>query len=123
VTSNKYIRHHQFLQCKGNVIITANAYSHFPNKRFTWQTTVYAKNNRLEFTLLSPKEAGHRFHNGHIQLESMGHKTLVTQVAYFDFAGVTLWYYLPWAGGMRSFLKYTAYWEKRTMKRLQPQYD
>jgi hypothetical protein len=123
LTSHKYILRHQFLHREGNVIITANEYRHFPNKRFTWQTTVFLKKHRLEFALLKPEEAGHQFHYGHIQLKSLGDKTLVTQVAYFDFSGATLWYYLPWVGGMKSFLKYTAKWEQHAIIRMKARYE
>ena len=41
--------------------------------------------------------------------------TRVTQVAYFDFWGASLWANYPWGGGMKDFLSYTAQWEQETV--------
>ena len=62
----------------------------------------------LIYTYISKKVSFHNlngFHRqerltyGHILLESMGETTKVTQVAYFDFFGASLWAHYPWAGG------------------------
>jgi len=47
---------------------------------------------------------------------------IVTQTAYFDFFGATLWMNYPWYGGMRHYLNYTARWEQETITRLIDRY-
>jgi hypothetical protein len=79
----------------------------------------------MDFVLLNPEECGQKFHYGHIQLESVagvGKKTRVTQVAYFDFFGVSFWVNYPWYGGMRYFLEYTVRWEQDTILKLKTIY-
>lgn len=120
--SNKYIKSHRFISREGNVVITENEYSSKPGRIFRWQTTVRPELNRLEFKLLNPTEAGQKFHYGYIQLEAMGEKSKVTQVAYFDFFGVLLWVNYPFYGGMEHYLKDTTRWEQRTILKLKNNY-
>ena len=77
---------------------------------------------RLDFVLLNPEQCGQKFHYGRIQLEAVKDATRVTQVAYFDFWGVSFWTYYPWKGGMRDFLEYTARWEQAMIQQLKPRY-
>ena len=120
--SNEYIKSHRFISRKGNVVITENEYTSKPGKIFRWQTTVRTDLHRLEFKLLNPTKAGQKFHYGFIQIETMGGKSKVTQVAYFDFFGVLLWVNYPFYGGMEHYLKATARWEQQTILRLRDRY-
>jgi hypothetical protein len=113
--SNKYIAIHRLISRSGNVVITENKYRDVSKSRFRWQITVVSDRHRLEFVLLNPDENNHEFHFGHIQLEPLGSKTKVTQVAYFDFFGAFLWVNYPLYGGMSDFLKYNARWEQQTI--------
>jgi hypothetical protein len=54
-------------------------------------------------------------------LESVPEGTQLTQVAYFDFWGVSLWAGYPW--GVKDFLSYTAHWEQKTIMQLKNRYD
>ena len=47
----------------------------------------------------------------------------MTQVAYFDFVGASLWAGYPWGGGMKDFLTYTASWEQGIVLRLKNRYS
>ena len=123
LVNNKYIREHNFILQKGNTVITENKYTNSPDVYFRWQTTVLPEARRLEFNLLNPEQCRQKFHYGHIQLESLAEGTLVTQVAYFDFLGASLWAFYPWRGGMKDFLSYTAHWEQETMLQLKDQYE
>ena len=120
--NNKYIREHRFVFRSGDTVITENKYTDGPDVSFKWQTTVFEQTYRLEFVLLNPKECGQRFHYGHITLSPTAQGTQVTQAAYFDFWGVSLWANYPWRGGMRDFLLYTARWEQDTIVRLKNRY-
>jgi hypothetical protein len=120
--SNKYIKSHKFVSCHHNVVITENVYTQNFKVTFRWQTTMITSKFRLEFVLINPKECRQKFHYGYIQLEPFNDKTKVTHVAYFDFFGAFLWANYPWAGGMKSFLRYTARWEQKTILRLKKNY-
>lgn len=66
-----------------------------------------------------------KFHYGHIQLETRAgieEKTMVTQMAYFDFFGLFFWINYPWYGGMTDFLEYTARWEQETILNVKSRY-
>jgi hypothetical protein len=125
LVSNKRISIHRFIGRSGNVVITENKYTNISKALFRWQITVVSDQHRLEFVLLNPEESDHEYHFGYIQLESLGLKTKVTQVAYFDFFGDFLWVNYPFYGGMSDFLKYNARWEQQAilkqMHRYQPQ--
>jgi hypothetical protein len=122
VVSNKDIKLHRFVRLSGNMVITENEYASKPGKIFRWQTTVLSERHRLEFKLLNPKESGQKFHYGYIQLEAVGERTKVTQVAYFDFWGVFWWVNYPFYGGMKYYLKRTAHWEQQTIRELKEKY-
>jgi hypothetical protein len=130
LTSNKFIIAHQLISRRGNVVVTEDVfsedlYTHKPDAKFRWQTTLFPDAYRLDFVLLNPVECGQKFHHGSIQLESAasgGQQTKITQRAYFDFFGVSFWVNYPWYGGMRYFLTYTVEWEQTTIRRLKSNY-
>ena len=115
LVSNKYIAIHRLISHSGNVVITENKYTDVSKSLFRWQITVNSDRHRLEFVLINPQDNNHEYHYGYIQLESLGPKTKVTQVAYFDFFGDFLWVNYPFYGGMSDFLKYNARWEQETI--------
>lgn len=120
--TNKYITNHRLVEHKANVAITENSYATKPHVLFKWQTKIDPESHRLDFLLLNPQECGQKFHHGIIQLKAAGNYTRVSQVAYFDFFGASLWVKYPWYGGMSYFLKYTARWEQQTLRRLIDRY-
>lgn len=120
--SNRLITAHRFVSRNRNVVVTENEYAGKPNATFKWQTTVLADRQLLEFTLLNPAECGQKYHYGYIQIKALGQATRVTQVAYFDFFGVSIWVDYPLYGGMAHFLKYTAAWEQQTIIKLKDRY-
>ena len=130
IISNKFIISHRLISYKENVVVTEDVfnedlYTHKPNAKFRWQTTLLPAQHRLEYVLLNPVECGQKFHHGSIQLEAAGvsgRKTKVTQTAHFDFFGVSFWVNYPWYGGMKYFLAYTARWEQDTILRLKSKY-
>lgn len=79
--------------------------------------------HRLDFVLLNQDQCKQKYHYGHIQLESVSEGTRITQVAYFDFWGASLWAAYPWRGGMKKFLSYTANWEQETIMHLKDKYE
>ncbi len=109
---NDYIKAHRLISRQQNSVVTEDRYSQLPAARFTWQTILSPSRHRLDFKLLNAQQVGQRFHYGHIQLETEGAATRVTQVAYFDFLGASLWAEIPWRGGMVDFLTYGARWER-----------
>jgi hypothetical protein len=120
--TNKLIAEHRLVEHKDNVAITETIYATKPGVRFRWRTASSPDIHRLDFELLNPKECGQKFHYGYIQLEEFGDHTRVTQIAYFDFFGATLWMNYPWYGGMHYYLQYTARWEQETIIRLSTKY-
>lgn len=123
LTTNRYIREHRIIREYGNVTITENRYVNAPNETFRWRTILYPDQYRLVFQLENPRECGHKFHHGSIQVEPFGSYSKITHTAYFDFFGAFLWVNLRVGGGMTPFLKYTARWEKETVLRLRHQYE
>jgi hypothetical protein len=123
LVDNKYIREHRFISRTGNTVITEDKYANTPAALFMWQTTVLQEARRLEFVLMNPQSCGQAFHYGSIQAEAVQEGTRVTQVAYFDFLGASLWADYPWGGGMKDFLTYTARWEQDTVLRLKARYS
>ena len=121
--SNELITAHRFVSRNGDVVITENTYASKPNSIFKWQTTVLADQRHLKFILLNPEECGQKYHHGYIQLKALGQATRVTQVAYFDFFGASLWVNYPFYGGMSHFLKHTANWEQQTVLKLKKKYS
>ena len=122
LVENKYIQEHHFITRNGNKVITEDKYTNGPDVVFRWQTTVFPQAKRLDFFLLNPEQCGQKFHYGYIQLKSIIEGTQVTQVAYFDFLGSSLWANYPWGGGMKDFLSYTAHWEQNTILKLKNRY-
>jgi hypothetical protein len=122
LTTNAYIDLHRFVSRRKNIVITENAYSNKTGTTFRWQTTVKPDQYRLEFLLMNPEKCGQKYHYGYIQLDDMDHKTMVTQVAYFDFFGAFFWVNYPFYGGMSDFLKYTASWEQQVILKLMDTY-
>ena len=123
LVNNKYIRKHRFISRSNNTAVTENKYTNGPDVFFRWQTTVLPETHRLDFVLMNPENCGQTFHYGYIQLEAVNEGTWVTQVAYFDFWGASLWADYPWGGGMKDFLTYTARWEQDMVLRLKNQYS
>ncbi len=121
--NNKYINSHRLLSRNQNEVVTENEYSNKPKVKFKWQTTVLPEHHRLIFVLLNPEECGQKYHHGYIQLEAVGNRTRVTQVAYFNFFGVSFWVGYPFMGGMSHFLKYTAAWEQKAVVDLVSHYE
>jgi len=120
--SNKFIISHRLVSRQRNEVITENKYSSKPKAIFKWQTTLLPEQYLLKFILLNPEDCGQKFHYGYIQIEALGSRTRVTQVAYFDFMGVSIWVNYPFYGGMSYFLKYTANWEQQTLLELKEKY-
>ena len=123
LVKNKYIQEHNFISQNGNTVITENKYTNSPDVYFKWQTTVFPETQRLDFVLLNPEQCRQKYHYGHIQLASVAEGTRVTQMAYFDFLGASLWAAYPWKGGMKDFLSYTAHWEQETILYLKDRYE
>jgi len=121
--SNKLIISHRFVSRNHNAVVTENEYSNKPKAVFRWQTTLLPDQHRLKFILLNPEDCAQKYHYGYIQMEAFGQKTKVTQVAYFDFFGVSIWVSYPFYGGMSYFLKYTAGWEQQTILKLKNKYE
>ena len=113
--SNKYINSHRLIGRNQNEVVTENEYSDKPKLKFKWQTTLLPDQHLLNYVLLNPEECGQKYHHGYIQLEAVGNRTRVTQVAYFNFFGVSLWVGYPFRGGMSHFLKYTSAWEQQAV--------
>jgi hypothetical protein len=120
---NKYIREHRFVSRAGGTVITEDKYTNTPDVFFKWQTTVDPEARRLDFVLMNPQHCSQLFHYGSITMEATAEGTLVTQVAYFDFLGASLWAGYPWGGGMTDFLTYTARWEQGIVLRLKNRYS
>jgi hypothetical protein len=121
--SNKFITSHRLVSRDLNEVVTENEYSNKPKAVFKWQTTLLPDQHLLKYVLLNPEDCGQKYHYGYIQLEAQDSRTRVTQVAYFDFFGVSFWVTYPLRGGMSYFLKYTTKWEQQTILELKDQYQ
>jgi len=113
--TNKFINSHRLVSRGQDVVVTETVYYNKPGMTFKWQTTLFPEQHLLKFVLLNAEECGQKFHHGYIQLEAVDAGTRVTQVAYFDFFGVSFWVNYPFSGGMSHFLKYTANWEQQAV--------
>ena len=122
ILSNKFISSHRLVSREGDVVITETVYSDKPKEVFKWQTTVFPDRNLLKYVLLNPEECGQKYHYGYVQMEALDIGTRVTQVAYFNFFGASLWAKYPFKGGMSQFLKYTAQWEQKLISEFGHQY-
>ena len=120
--TNRYIVSHRLVSRHNNVYITETRYADAPGTEFRWQTTVYPSAHRMNYLLLNPEECGQRYNRGTIQLTSETGKTRIEHSTYFDFFGATIWAHFPGPGGMEGFLRYTADWERKTIKELQHRY-
>ena len=121
--SNKFITSHRLVSRNRNEVVTETKSSSRPKAIFKWHTTLLPDQYLRKFILLNPKDCGQKYHYGYIQLEALGSRTRVTQVAYFDFFGVSIWVSYPFYGGMSYFLKYTANWEQQTILKIKDKYD
>ena len=121
-STNKLIRSHRLIRQEDDLVITETKYTVGPDVAYLWRNKLYSTTNRLEYILLNPEECDQRFHYGYIEAVAAGKGTKVTQIAYFDFSGVSLWAHYPWRGGMKDCLKYAARWEQKTALRLEWKY-
>lgn len=113
--SNRYINSHRLVSNHQYGAVTETEYSNKPGTVFKWQSTLFPERYLLRYVLMNPDECGQKYHYGSIQLEALGSGTRVTQLAYFDFFGVSLWMSYPFTGGMSHFLNYTAGWEQQAI--------
>lgn len=120
--TNDELVDHRLVRTLGSSVITENRYASAPDLTFLWQTTVRPGQHRLEFRLLNAAECRHDFHYGTIQLSAAGNYTKVTQIAYFDFVGASLWVNYPWYGGMKSTLKKVVKWEQQMALEMRQDY-
>jgi hypothetical protein len=121
--TNDLIVGHRLVKKLENSVVTESRYATAPGKKFLWRTKVLEDEHRLEFELINAEECRQDFHHGVIQLSPHGNYTLVTQTAYFDFTGASLWIKYPWYGGMKSTLKKIAKWEQRIAPRFTRSYS
>lgn len=114
--TNKMILSHRLVSREGDEVITETVYSNKPKLVFRWKTSLVPDQHLLKFELLNPEACAMDYHYGSIRLQAAGASaTRVTQVAYFDFFGVSLWVSYPFRGGMSHFLNYTARWEQQAV--------
>jgi hypothetical protein len=116
MTSQEIIEH-RIVSFSDNNVVTENRYATWPNLRFLWQTTVDRNQYRLAFRQLNVKDSLRDFHYGTIKLSPAGDHTKVTQIAFFNFVGASLWVKYPWYGGMKTTLTSIARWEQKTALR------
>ena len=117
LTNNQEIIEHRVVSFSDNNVVTDNRYATWPNLRFLWQTTVDWNQYRLAFKQLNVKDSLQDYHYGTIQLSPAGDHTKVTQIAFFNFVGASLWVKYPWYGGMKTTLTSLARWEQKTALR------
>ncbi len=115
VLSNKMVLSHRLISHTADEVVTESVQSNKPKAVFRWKSMLYPEQHRLEFVLLDPDEAGMDYLYGSIRLQAMGSATLVTQVAYMDFFGVTLWVHYPLRGGMSQTLSDNVHWEQQAV--------
>lgn len=120
--TNRYILANRLVSRHNNVYITETRYADAPATVFRWQTTIYPSAYRMNYLLLNPEECGQRFNRGTIQMTPESGKTRIEHSTYFDFFGATIWANFPGPGGMVGFLRYTADWERKTIKQLLDRY-
>jgi hypothetical protein len=115
LSTNEMILSHRLVSRTADAVITETVYSNKPKLVFRWKTTLVPEQHLLEFELLNPEDCGEEYHYGSIRLQAQGAATRVTQVAYFDFFGASLWVNYPFRGGMSRFLEDTVRWEQLTV--------
>jgi len=113
LTTNNELIEHRLVRVEDNRVVTENRYAIAPGLIFLWQTTVIEEKYRLEFKLLNAEDCRHDYHYGVIQLSPAGTYTKVTQTAFFNFVGASMWVRYPWYGGMKSTLTNVAEWEQK----------
>ena len=121
--TNRYILSHRLVSRRHSVYVTETRYADAPQTVFRWQTTVYPSSHRMNYRLVNPEQCGQKFNRGTIQLSAVSNGTRVVHSTYFDFFGATIWTRFPGPGGMVGFLRYTADWERETIKKLRHRYD
>jgi len=115
LTSNTLILSNRVVSRSADEVVTETVYSNKPKLVFRWKTTLIPDQHRMEFVLMNPEACSQNYQYGSIQLQSQGAGTRVTQVAYFDFFGVSLWVNYPFRGGMTQFLDDTVRWEQQAV--------
>jgi len=115
LATNEMILSNRVIQHGVDEVITETVYSNKPKLVFRWKTKLVPEQHLLEFVLLNPQDCGEEYHYGSIRLQAEGSTTRVTQVAYFDFFGVSLWVKYPFRGGMSQFLNDTVRWEQQAV--------
>jgi len=86
---------HRLVRSTGSSVITENRYAYAPGLTFLWRTTKIPDENKLTFELLNPEACRHDYHHGSIKLSPAGNHTRITQTAYFNFRGASLWVRYP----------------------------
>jgi len=115
VLTNKMILSHRLISRSDEGVVTETVQSNKPKSVFRWKTMLFPDQHRLEFVLLDPDESGMNYFYGTITMQAMGSATLVTQVAYLDFFGVSLWVHYPFRGGMSQTLYENVQWEQQAV--------
>ena len=111
--TNEELIEHRLVESFDNSVITENRYATAPGLKFLWQTNVISDELRLEFKLLNNEDCRHDFLYGVIELSPAGIYTQVTQTAFFNFVGASLWVKYQWYGGMESTLTKMVRWEQK----------
>jgi len=115
VLTNKMILSHRLVSRSGDAVITETVQANKPKSVFKWKTTLFPDQHRLDFILLDPDECGMDYFYGSINMRAIGSATRVTQVAYLDFFGVSLWVHYPFHGGMSQTLNDNVHWEQQAV--------
>jgi len=115
VLTNKMIISHRLISRSADSVITETVQSNRPEAVFRWKTVLFPDRYRLEFVLQDPDECGMKYFYGSIVMQSVGSATRVTQVAYLDFFGVSLWIHYPFRGGMSQTLNDNVRWEQQAV--------
>lgn len=115
VLTNKMVLSHRVVSQTADSVITESVQSNKPKTVFRWKTLLFPDQHRLEFVLLDPDECGMDYLYGNIRLQAAGSATRITQVAYMDFFGVSLWVHYPFHGGLSQTLTDTVHWEQQAV--------
>lgn len=115
VLTNPMVLSHRLVSRNGNVVVTESVQKNKPKSVFRWKTTLFPDQHRIAFVLLDPDQCGMDHLYGSIRLQAIGSATRITQVAYLDFFGVTLWVNYPFRGGMSQTLFDTVRWEQQAV--------
>lgn len=115
VLTNKMILAHRLINRSADGVITETVQANRPKSVFRWKTRLFPDQHRLDFVLLDPDECGMDYFYGSVTLQPMGSATRITQVAYLDFFGVSLWVNYPFHGGMSQTLNDNVHWEQQAV--------